>query len=156
MRHPPVITQFLIFLGLMLVAVSAPAASVSRHQVVDGVSVYLGVVPIGVAANDADDLGLDQKIYHKKDLYYLLIALIDDRSGRRIVDADIHASIAALGGLDYSSKQLKPVHIEHYTSYGNYFHLADPDTYRVQLLMTAPERSEPIRATFTYQRPAGG
>jgi len=140
----------LLFAGPSL---AGPVANAGRHQVIDGVSIYLGILPIQMARNEADDLNLPAKVYTKKDDYYVLFAMFDEKSGRRIVDAQVKARVMALGGLDFSEKKLMPIHIEKLVSYGNYFRLADPDLYHIQVWITLAGRTEPITGTFDYQRP---
>lgn len=132
---------------------AAAAGNMGRHQVIDGVSVYLGILPIQMAKNEADELDLPSKVYTKKNRYYVLFALFDQKSGRRIVDAKIRARIYALGGLNFSEKELTPIHIEKLISFGNYFRMADPDLYHIEFRITLPGRDKPVSGSFDYQRP---
>lgn len=126
---------------------------VERHQVVDDISVYLGVLPIQMAENESDELKLPANVYKKKQRYYVLFALFDAKNGKRIVDADVKASVQTLGGLDFSEKSMEPIHIEKMISYGNYFHMADQDRYKIQASIKPHGKGEPISATFIYHRP---
>lgn len=146
-----------IALMLMLIvgfSTAGAASNTGRHQVIDGVSIYLGILPVQMAKSEADELNLPAKVYTKKDDYYVLFAMFDAKSGRRITDAQVKARVMALGGLDFSEKKLAPIHIEKLISYGNYFRLADPDLYHIQVWITLAGSSQPLTGTFDYQRPA--
>jgi len=125
-----------VFLALcLLLAMPSVVAAHSheRHQVIDGISIYLGILPIQMAQNDADDLNLPSKVYKKKHHYYVLFAMFDQSSGKRVIHASVKVRVQALGGINFSEKNLKAVHIEKLVSYGNYFRMADPDLYHITL-----------------------
>jgi len=146
-------SRIVLIATLLLAAPLAPAQDAERHQVIGNISVYLGVLPIQMAANEADELQLPAKVYQKKHRYYVLFALFDEDSGRRITDASLKVRVQALGGLDFSEKTLKPIHIEKMVSYGNYFRMADPDVYHIQLWIKRPGQSAPLTGMFVYRRP---
>lgn len=145
----------IILIGCMVLLVPQVQAQedMARHQVIEGVSIYLGILPIQMAKNEADELKLPNKVYAEKHRYYVLIAMFDAQTGRRIVDAKLDAKVAALGGLNFEEKPLEPIHIEKLVSYGNYFYLADPDVYHIVVSIKMPSLDHPISAEFAYQRP---
>jgi len=138
---------------LLAVPTAFAAQDAGRHQVIEGISIYLGVLPIQMAQNEADELNLPSKVYKEKQRYYVLFAMFDQASGKRIVNASVKARVQALGGLDFSEKELKPIHIEKLISYGNYFHMADPDLYHITLWITRPGSGKPVSGRFDYRRP---
>jgi len=140
---------------MLLLAVSPIAAQetdIERHQVIGGISIYLGVLPIQMAINEADELNLPAKVYKLKHRYYVLLAMFDSKSGSRIVDADIKASVSAQGGLNFSEKRLKPVHIEKLISFGNYFRMTDPDVYTIKATIRLPDSDKTFTARFIHHR----
>lgn len=149
--------MFRICLCAALVLMAAPAAQAKgelpRHQVIDNVSIYLGVLPLQMAMNEADELKLPARVYGEKNRYYVLFALFDKDTGKRIDAADVKVRVEALGGLDFSQKQLKPVHVEKLVSFGNYFRMADPDLYHIDFWVTPSGSDKVVSGTFDYQRP---
>ncbi|HXH72366.1 MAG TPA: hypothetical protein VNI58_06085 [Mariprofundaceae bacterium] len=146
--------RMLLLTGLLLaMSPATQAADIERHQMISGVSIYLGVLPIQMAKNEADELKLPNNVYSQRQRYYVLFALFDEKSGQRIVDADVKASVQALGGLDFTEKKLTPIHVEKMISYGNYFRMADPDIYHIQVWITRAGESKPVTAIFVYHRP---
>jgi len=143
----------LLLAMLLAFAPMVQAQDAERHQLIDGLSVYLGVLPIQMAANEADELQLPAAVYSKKHRYYVLFALFDADSGRRITDASLKARVQALGGLDFSEKKLKPIHIEQMVSYGNYFHMADEDTYHIRVWIRRAGQAQPVSGMFVFRRP---
>jgi hypothetical protein len=141
---------------LMPLQGSAMTDQAARHQIINGVSIYFGILPIQMAKNEADELNLPAKVYKEKQRYYVLFAMFDAKTGKRIVNANVKARVQALGGLDFSEKVLKPIHVEKLISYGNYFHFADPDMYHIRLSVSLPGQHKPIVGTFDYRRPPAG
>ncbi|TLS67500.1 hypothetical protein FE236_11535 [Mariprofundus erugo] len=138
---------------LMPAPVMATSDQAGRHQIIDGVSIYFGILPIQMARNEADELNLPTRVYKENQRYYVLFAMFDAKTGKRIVNANVKARVEALGGLDFSEKALKPIHIDKLVSYGNYFHLADPDMYHIKFSVSLPDQQQPINGTFDYHRP---
>jgi len=145
-----------ICLSVLFVVMAMPVAQAKDtqwHQVIDDVSIYLGVLPIQMAINEADELNLPAKVYGKKNRYYVLLAMFDQKTGKRIDNASVKVRVQALGGLDFSQKMLKPIHIEKVISFGNYFRMADPDLYHISFWVTPEGTSKTVAGTFAYRRP---
>lgn len=138
----------------MLVVPVVQARDIERHQVIDGLSIYLGVLPIQMVKSEADELQLPAKVYSEKQRYYVLFAMFDQDSGKRIDNASVRVRVQALGGLDFSEKALKPIHVEKLVSFGNYFRMADPDLYRINFWVTPSGEHKTVSGSFAYRRPA--
>lgn len=80
-----------------------------------------------------------------------MVALFDDKSGRRIADAEVTARLTGDRGLD-ARKPLEPMVIADGMTYGNYFYMPGPGPYRIKLSIRLPSAARAIRATFTWAR----
>jgi hypothetical protein len=141
--------NLLISFCLLFTTSLAIADELERHQRVDGMSVYLGVIPAqliqeysgGMHGGDAD----------KEHRYHVLVALFDSKSGERIIDARIKATVSPLG-LGGSTKELEVMHGE-LLSYGNYFTLHKPELYRIRVEIQREKGGAKSMANFVFRRP---
>ncbi len=126
----------------------AIAADAERHQQVDGMNIYLGVIP---AQLTQEHPGMHSGGADKKHRYHVLVALFDIKSGKRITDAKIKATISPLG-MGGDTKELEPMHSK-LLSYGNYFTLHRPELYRIRVEIQRKESEGSSVANFVFQRP---
>ena len=138
--------------SLLVVAVTAFAGDMAYHRVVDGVAVYFGIIPAEVVRGHPR--------WHPEGTMHggvavgashLTVALFNDKSGERIIDAEISARITGERGLD-ARKKLEPMLIAGRRTYGNYFSLPGAGPYRIELSIRLPRAARSIDAEFTWAR----
>lgn len=132
--------KLLILAGCaMLIAPVSIAAEMSKT--VAGMEIFYGVVPAQVVARSAQ--AHDPKMHGGKlrspGSHHLVVSLFDVKSGERISDATVTATVTPLG-MARVEKQLDPMQINDTTSYGNFFDF--------------PASSAPFRIAFKITRPA--
>jgi len=142
-----------LVIGLIGVpAAQAIAADNPYHRVVDGVSVYFGIVPA--------DLVREHPAKHPERTMHggppqgdihLVVALFDDKTGKRLDNAFVQAHVTGDARLDIR-KPLEPMTVAGAASYGNYFYLTGEGPYRIQLDITVPGRAKPVRVAFRWAR----
>ena len=140
--------NLLISLCFLFAATLAMAGDSERHQMVDGMSVYLGVIP---AQFVKDHPGMHGGSGDKKHNYHVLVALFDGKSGERITDANVKATVSPLG-MAGSSKHMEAMHGD-IVSYGNYFTLQKPEAYRILVEIRRGKDGDKSEANFVYRRP---
>ena len=89
----------LIGLAILLPASSA-AAPEDRSRIVDGMSVYLGIMSTKVLLADPakyPEHFRDGAPPSGRDMYHVLLTLFDRSSGARITDADVVMRVSPLG-----------------------------------------------------------
>lgn len=131
---------------------AAAAAEAGRHQLVGGIDIYYGIVPAQVAGKHPTTH--EEKTMHggvpvKKDEYHLIVALYD-KSGARITDAQVRATVGELG-MAGTRKKLEPMRIEDTMSFGNYFVLRGEGPYRIAIEVKLPGAAKPVEALFDYR-----
>jgi len=136
--------KILLFLTLIFATTIAFANDSEYHHTVDDTDIYLGIVPAQQTKN--------QKMMHggiKKDahLYHIVIALFDHRTGKRITNAKLRATVASLG-MTGETKQLEPMH-DDVISYGNYFIIYHTSPYTVKVTIERPEKKQTTITRFT-------
>ncbi len=149
-----------IAFALLVVVASLPAGAANpTSRVVNGVAVYLGVIPAAIVRGHTSEH--EESRMHGGAVAgdtHVMIALFDDKSGKRIADAEVAAAVT--GPKRYrEQKRLEPMLIASAPSYGNYFSLYGPGSYRVALSIRLPGAAQEIRTTFTWSlsgsEPAG-
>lgn len=133
---------------------SAFAADTGRHKIVNGVSIYLGVMPAEMILGhpkphtEAEMHGGVPAGGHR---YHVLVALFDNASGKRITGAKVKANVFEIG-LYGTQKNLEPMLIAGTVSYGNYFNIPETDNpYRIQVRIELPGVPGVIETEFEYR-----
>jgi cytochrome c5 len=128
------------------------AASGQDYRVVEGTTVYFGVVPADVIRSHPNDY--PASVYGSApmlpDHYYVTIAAFDARSGQRITDAIVKARISGAAGAG-SEKTLQAITIANAVSYGNYFPIAGGGPYKVSVHINRPGVPGVVQAQFQYR-----
>ena len=138
---------------LILLAVGqAITAESGGYQVVGGVGVYLGVLPSEML-KDRAKAGPEATMHGGRaggeHAHHVVVALFDARTGERITDADVQATVREIG-LGGRTKRLEAMPMADALTYGNYFEMRTKTRYRVMLDITAPRLTRPLKATFEY------
>lgn len=141
---------------LAMSAMASTAADTSQHKVVDGVAIYIGVLPSemikGHPRIHSEGL-MHDGVPAGKNRFHLVVALFDDASGKRISGAGRKAMVSEFG-LSGQEKKLDPMVIAGTVTYGNYFAMPNPGTYRIHLEIghAKPHSVGTIEAEFEYRR----
>lgn len=154
MREYPMITlarwAVLATLIFLPATMSGAQDANSLQQVVDGVEVYLGVVPAEMVSGQLRK-GPERKMHGGAATggYHVMVALFDHATGNRITDAQVSARIGppTQAGPD---TRLEPMTIAGAPSYGNYLDMARGGSYRIDIQIRRPGSSGPIHAVFQW------
>ncbi len=136
-------------IGLIFMAFSASADDSQRHQQVDGINIYLGVIPAQIT--QARHSEMHGGVNNNEHRYHILVALFDSNNGERITDAKVKATVAQLG-LSGETKRLEPMSTE-LLSYGNYFAMHRADNYQIQIEIQRGDGKGKSVAQFVFSRP---
>lgn len=145
-------------LALIGVAIFLPVAAASdvpeSYQVVDGVAIYVGVMPAEVIQGHPKEHTEGKKMHGgvptKGHRDHLVVALFDKASGKRIENATVTGSVMELG-LREQNKKLEAMKIADTITYGNYFDMPNNNTYHIKLMINVPGVSHVIKAKFTHR-----
>jgi len=152
-KRCPVLLSGTLMVILGLFASSAIAEDTELHQVVDGVAIYLGVLP-------AEMIRGHPKAHPESQMhggipterrYHLTVAIFDDTSSERITNAEVTVKVVGSGG-SAVRKALEPMQIAGKRSYGNYFRMPGISPYRIEIQIRRPESPGIIRAIFEWGR----
>ena len=144
------------FLLLVGAAVSAgPAPPADRPQTVDGMAVYVGVLPAAMVEGHPPghpEAAMHGGIPRGRHRFHVLVALFDAGSGERIAGAQVEARVAELG-LAGTQRRLEPMAIAGTETYGGYFKLDGEGPFRITLDIRRPGAQRVTRAEFEYRHP---
>ena len=143
----------LLSLGSLVLSVPM-TANAQQSRTVGGLVVYLGVIPAQVLRGhtpgelpEPPPHGRAPRGVHQ---YHFTAAVFAEKTGERITDAQVSATIAG-PGLAGSRIALKPMQIEGTITYGGYFNLPGEDRYTIKIEIHRPNQPTAIRADFVYE-----
>jgi cytochrome c5 len=116
-------------------------------KVVDGVEIYLGVVP----ADAVRDEKLHEGAPSGRGYYHVNISLHDAETKAEIKDAQVEARVAnpVTGG---ATKKLEPMTTNNAVSYGNYFRMTGAEPYTIVVRVRRPQAPDTVVARFDVRR----
>ena len=142
--------KIFIFLSLLFATTFLMAGHAERHQTIDGLSIYFGVIPAQLIGGHGT-MHSTRGMKHGKHTYHILVAVFDDNSGKRITDARVKATITSLNTKG-ETKKLEPMHGD-LLSYGNFFELTETTPYIVRVEIQRTDSKTKSLAEFTFTRP---
>ena len=142
----------LIVCSLVIFSASASAGHFGQTKTVDGMVIYLGMVPAAVLRQHPSDYPAHEvsKIPSGKHVHHVMLALFDHPGGKRITDAVVTVRVAplALGG---ATRPLDPTMVAGVLSYCNYFRISPSDTTVIQAKIRRPDGARVIQARFIVE-----
>lgn len=139
--------KLFIFLFLMFGTNLVLADHAQRHQIIDSMSIYLGVMPAQLTQKYGSMHGGAPYEEHS---YHIVIAIFDTKSGKRITNAKLK-TIVALLGMKGTTKNLEPMHDG--LSYGNYFTMHKAAHYTISIEIQRASKKAKSVAHFIFNRP---
>lgn len=126
----------LAVMGLVSLNISAVAGDAPETpQVVDGVAIYLGVIPAQIVQghpNKHPEATMHGGVPKRGHRDHVVVALFDNDTGRRIENAQVTGSVKEIG-LSTEQKKLEPMRIADSVTYGNYFDMPDDNLYHIKV-----------------------
>jgi cytochrome c5 len=124
----------------------------STHQIVDGIEVYLGMVPAETLRDRPR--GSHEKLMHGgipggSDYFHLNVSLFDAKTRAVVTDAQVEVRVAepVMGSV---TKKLQPMTIGQVRSYGNYFRMASRNPYTITVSVRRPGMARTAEAKFDH------
>lgn len=143
-----------LVIALLASVNSASAADdAAQYKQSQGLAVYLGVLPAAMVKGH--DPGHAESTMHGgapagSHEYHLLVAVFEESSGLRIVDAEVIATVTGLGHVGGTRLQLEPMRIEDTVTYGNFIDFPGADLYTIKVSVRRRDAPHPIAFEFSY------
>lgn len=142
----------------LLIGPAMPVAIAQEPKIVDGVKLYLAIVPANaVTIHPAPPSGqhaeaeMHSPPQRGTNQYHVTVALFDAKSGARITDARVYARVSPERGNEGAEKLLDIMEIANSVTYGSYFSMPPPGPYRIAVRVFRPGSPHPIRAEFVQK-----
>jgi hypothetical protein len=141
-----------VALAVLFNGALAAEPSRAQSQIVDGLDFHYGVVPAQLLRRYPGE-NPERKMHGgPNDTSHIVLALFDAVTGERITSARARAIVTPLGGAA-TSRRLEPMTIAGAASFGNFFRLSGPDSYRIRFEVDRPGQPR-TSAEFEYRLPA--
>jgi len=134
-------------------SVAAAADAPENFQVVNGIAIYMGVMPAQIIQGHPDEHPehkMHGGIPAKGHRDHVVVALFDDATGKRIENAEVTGSVMEIGS-GSKKKKLEPMKIAGTITYGNYFDMPDNNIYHIKVHIHLPGIKGVVEAQFTHQ-----
>lgn len=137
---------------LVLTSLAAHAVENNQRKIVDGLSIYVGVLP-------AEMLLGHPKEHHEREMhggvpagssrYHVVVAVFDAASGKRITQAQVKIG-GASSGMAATRKKAEPMLVNNLVTYGNYVTLPGQGPYKIVVEIRHPVSAKPVEVEFDY------
>lgn len=148
--NPLVRRLSVIAAGLLAVALACTPASAQQSQTVAGVVVSFGIIPSEVALR-ADGHRDAHPPNPPVSSQHLLITLDEEKSGKRIGDAEVMIEVTDPHG-HVDKKPLLHTQAGGLADYSELFEFYLAGEYSIHVLITPKQGGKPIEARFTFKR----
>lgn len=127
------------------------AVDTNQHQIVDGFSVYLGVLPAEMIRGHPKEHPESQMHggFPTDYRHHIVVAVFDEDTSKRITNADVSARIVTVNAAG-PDKKLEAMTIGGKRTYGNYFRMPGTGPYRIEIQIQLPGTPIPIKASFEW------
>jgi hypothetical protein len=132
---------------------SAMAADSPYHRQVDGLSVYLGVLPAALVERRHPAAHPEGAMHggppRGQHAYHVMVSVFDDETGERVEDLEVEARVTPLGRAAIA-RRLEPMSMADTITYGNYFNLATSGPHRIRVSLSRHGVADRSTVEFTY------
>jgi hypothetical protein len=133
---------------------SAMAADSPYHRQVDGLSVYLGVLPAALVERRHPAAHPEGAMHggppRGQHAYHVMVSVFDDETGERVEDLEVEARVTPLGRAAIA-RRLEPMSMADTITYGNYFNLATSGPHRIRVSLSRHGVADRSTVEFTYE-----
>lgn len=138
---------------ILLVAWGSPAVAIDYYKTSGNLAVYFGVIPSELMGHSPEH---PAKIAHEsvsagKHQHHVVVAVFDSKTGGRISDAEVTATVGE-SGVTPTTKKLESMLIAGKVSYGNFFQMSSPYKYRFTIKVR-PHGAQGRAVDFEFQHP---
>ncbi|MFV1984774.1 MAG: hypothetical protein ACC657_14610 [Thiohalomonadales bacterium] len=151
MKIFPGIKQFIIILISLVITMNqsiADIANSNQHKIIDGISIYLGILPAEIIEGPAA-ISMHGGLPVGQYRYHVSIAIFN-KNGKRLNNANIAVRLSTPDNkTEFISLEEMP--FNNNLIYGNYFTLHEFGPYRIEVNIKHPNYPKLIKTEFQYQ-----
>jgi len=130
------------------------AAEGSQSMVVDGLTIYYGIIPaeeLREFPQGSTEARAHTQIPKGKQVYHMVVAVFEGENMERVTDAKVTARVREIG-LGWTRKPLEPTTLNNDLTYCNYFTFHDHTNYQIDIDVRKPGSADTITAAFDYTK----
>ncbi len=133
--------------------IAAAADAPENFQVVDGVAIYLGVMPAQILQGhpmEHPEARMHGGVPTRGHRDHVVVTLFDNTTGQRIQDAQVIGSATEIG-LGSDQQNLEPMRIADSVTYGNDFDMPGNNIYHMKVQIRRPDVPGTVEVQFTHR-----
>jgi hypothetical protein len=130
------------------------SADTSGYKVVDGLTVYYGVIPAKALREypkGSPEAKAHARIPGGKHVHHLVVAVFEGDHMERITDAQVTARVRETG-LGWTKKRLEPTTLNDALTFCNYFTFYDRTNYTIEIDVRRLGAPATVATKFEYRR----
>lgn len=154
-RLPEILLVLMIAMAPFTSPGAAFAAETGQPVRAGGLEIFYGVVPAEILLGhpgDHEERRMHGGIPRGRGQHHVIVSLFDGKTRQRVEGATVTARVGEIG-LGSQEKKLEPMQFGGTATYGNYFSMAAPGPYRVELVIRRASGAQSVKATFEYSHP---
>lgn len=136
---------------------TAMAADSPYHEQVEGLSVYLGILPAALVERRHPAVHPEGEMHggpaRGRHAHHVMVAVFDEETGRRVEDLEVEARVTPIGRAPIT-RQLEPMTMFDTITYGNYFNLSVSGPHQIRISLSRPGADQPSIVEFAYDHRA--
>ena len=154
-RLPKYLLMLVCMIAPLVLADASMAAETSQPMRSGGMEIFFGVIPAEILLGHPDTH--EERRMHggapsRKGQHHLIVSVFDGTTRERIANAAVTARVGEIG-LSVQEKKLEPMQFAGTATYGNYFTMAAPGPYRVELEIRKSGDRQQVKTSFVYSHP---
>lgn len=137
---------------LALTSFAANSVENTQHKIVDGLSIYVGVLPAEMLLGhpkEHRESKMHGGVPAGTNRYHVVVALFDASSGKRITQAQVKIGGASIG-MEPVRKKAEPMLVNNLVTYGNYVTLPGLGPYKILIEIRHPATGKSVEVEFDY------
>jgi len=142
----------LTLVALAMVSSVALADVGNETKSAAGLTVDLGIVPAETIRSRPDYAAhpMHGGVPPGKSVYHVMVAIFDAKTGARVTDAQVRARVEEVG-LTREEKALESMKDADAVTYGNFFHMAGHNTFRITVQIRRPGTTRATELQFEHR-----
>ena len=132
-----------------------PAADSAQPIRAGGLEIFYGVIPAEILLghpSSHEERQMHGGTPRGRGQHHLIVSVFDGKNQKRVENAAVTARVGEVG-LSVQEKKLEPMQFGGTATYGNYFRMAAPGPYRIELEIREESTAKPVKSTFEYSHP---
>ena len=155
-HSPRSLSQRLLILTCAVVSLALSSATIAADPGqpirAGGLEIFYGVIPAEILLGHPgshEERKMHGGTPKGRGQYPLIVSVFEGNNQKRLENSTVTARVGEIG-LSVQEKRLEPMQFGGTVTYGNYFRMAAPGPYRIELEIRRESAPKPVKSTFEY------